>query len=310
MTTSLHITNGDSLTDRLQHLELKGDIVTWREMLCEGKTTIDIGSESFWRQRYEFFHSRYKVTKQKFIDLTLKEYRNLCNHKKQQEIVLWFEDDLFCQINMLGVLSWLLKHRKDADIYLVKLTKKDQKGQMIPLSQLNKRDLLKANKDKYLLCTDDIEYADFIWQLYCENNPIRLYNHASREREAFPYLKSAIHAHCKRFPSVRNGLNFLENKMLWLADDQSRENKEALIGAILQDQENYGYGDLQYHRMSKRLRPLFRSFNPVELSRSGKAVLEAEENFYPAIRNDDDYLGGAPKYSFLFFEESGQLLKL
>lgn len=310
MTTPLHITNGDSLTEALQQLELKGDIITWREMLCEGKTTIDVGSESFWRQRFEFFHSRYKVSKKKFIDLTLKEYRNLCNHKQQQEIVLWFEDDLFCQINMLGVLSWLLKHRKDAEIFLVRLTKKDKNDLMIPLSQLNQSELKKCYTDKVLLSKDDLQYADFIWHLYCENNPIRLYNAASREREAFPYLKAAIHAHCKRFPSVKNGLNFLENRMLQIALEEKPASRNQLIGSILMQQENFGYGDLQYERMSKRLKPLFKSLNPVLLSSSGSAVLEGATNFYPVIRNDDDYLGGVPKYSYLYYDDSQQLLKL
>ncbi|WP_224490442.1 DUF1835 domain-containing protein [Robertkochia flava] len=310
MTTPLHITNGDSLTNALQKLDLKGDIVTWREMLCEGKTTIDVGSESFWRQRYEFLHSRYQVSKKKFIDLTLKEYRNLCNHKKQQEIVLWFEDDLFCQVNMLGVLSWLLKHRRDADIFLVKLSKKNKKGQFIPLSELSNSELKKCYTKKELLSRDDIEYADFMWQLYCEKNPLRLLNATHQEREAFPFLNPAIHAHCKRFPTVKNGLNFLENRMIQLAAEDTYASREQLIGSILIDQENYGYGDLQYDRMAKRLRPLFKSMTPVKISAQGHLVLEGESNFYPILRNDSDYLGGAPKYSFLYYEEARQLLKL
>ena len=76
------------------------------------------------------------------------------------------------------------------------------------------------------------------------------------------------------------------------------------------NQENYGYGDQQYYRMSKRLRPLFKSLNPVVLNNKGMAVLEGDTNFYPVLRNDTDYLGGAPKYSFLYYEENDQLLKL
>ena len=45
----LHISNGDSFTARLKQLPLKGDIITWREMLCEGKTISTVGSETFWK---------------------------------------------------------------------------------------------------------------------------------------------------------------------------------------------------------------------------------------------------------------------
>lgn len=45
--STLHITNGDKTTDYLKSLGYTGEFITWREMLCEGKTSIDIGSETF-----------------------------------------------------------------------------------------------------------------------------------------------------------------------------------------------------------------------------------------------------------------------
>ena len=124
MKSLLHITNGDSFTERLKTLSVKGDIITWREMLCEGKTTIDVGSERFWKNRFLYLKSSYKVTKQKFINYTLKEYRNLCNKKQLDEIVLWFENDLFCQINMIAVISWLKRYRKGYTISIIQPKKK------------------------------------------------------------------------------------------------------------------------------------------------------------------------------------------
>ena len=55
MSSQLHITNGDSFTQRLKTLKLKGDIITWREMLCEGKTETNVGSESFGKLVLIFF---------------------------------------------------------------------------------------------------------------------------------------------------------------------------------------------------------------------------------------------------------------
>ena len=60
MSSLLHITNGDSFTEKLKSLKLKGDIITWREMLCEGKTLTTVGSESFWKTRFEFLNKNYK----------------------------------------------------------------------------------------------------------------------------------------------------------------------------------------------------------------------------------------------------------
>ena len=68
MKSLLHITNGDSFTSRLESLQLKGDIITWREMLCEGKTLCTVGSESFWKTRFEFLNKNYKITKGHYDD--------------------------------------------------------------------------------------------------------------------------------------------------------------------------------------------------------------------------------------------------
>ena len=51
------------LQSYLKSLGYTGEFITWREMLCEGKTSIDVGSETFWKTRFEFLKSSYKVTK-------------------------------------------------------------------------------------------------------------------------------------------------------------------------------------------------------------------------------------------------------
>ncbi|NER13426.1 DUF1835 domain-containing protein [Leptobacterium flavescens] len=310
MSKILHITNGDSFTSILQKLRLEGEIITWREMLCEGKTVTDVGSETFWKVRYDYLSKAYKVTKRKFVDFTLKEYRDLCNHKKQQEIILWFEYDLFCQINMIAVLSWLKKHRKDVKVSLVSSGKEDDTDKLYGLSELSEEKLLELYKNRLVLSQDDIEYADYIWQLYCSDNPLRLETFTKFNASQLKYLPNAIEAHIQRFPTVKNGLNYLENKALDVAAAHKFESKEKLVGHMLRDQGYYGLGDLQFFKMLYDMKPLFRTFNPVNLSKLGKRVLDKSENFYSQIKDDTMYLGGTQKYGFLYHEESARLLKL
>jgi len=310
MSKILHITNGDSFTNVLKSLGIKDEIVTWREMLCEGKTTTDVGSESFWKTRFEFLHQSYKVSKDTFINFTLKEYRNLCNQKSQEEIVLWFEYDLFCQINMVAVLSWLKKYRSNAHISLVCSGNEDGSDKMFTLPELNKDQLMSLYENRQSLTKDDIEYADYIWQLYCCDNPIRLETAILQDNSQFKYLPDAIKTHLLRFPTVKNGLNDLENKLLQITSENSFNSKEELVNHMLKNQGYYGYGDLQFLKMIKRLKPLIKTFNPVILTKLGNAVLEKTENFYPMVRNDDSYLGGTPKYAFLYNEDNKKLLKL
>lgn len=310
MSSQLHITNGDNFTQKLKTLKLKGDIITWREMLCEGKTETNVGSESFWKTRFDFLHKNYKVSKSWFVEKTLKEYRSLCNHKQQDQIILWFEYDLFCQINMLAVLSWLKKHRRYAEIYLVCSGDEDETNRLYGLSDLNDEQILHSYKNKVKLSQNDIEYADYVWQLYCSDNPIRLENLIDFDNYQFEYLADAIKVHLKRFPTIKNGLNELENRVLEYSLQQKPKSKKQLLNQLLKNQGFYGFGDTQYERVISNLRPLFSSFNPVRLTTKGKEILDGQTNYYSQIRDSEDYLGGALKYNFLYNTESDRILKL
>jgi len=307
----LHITNGDNTTNYLKKLNFSGSFITWRETLCEGKTTSDIGSESFWKNRFDFFKNSYNISKKQFIDYTLKEYRNLCKEKEQDEIVLWFEHDLFCQINMLAVISWLKRYRKGYQISLVCAGKSKGIQRMLGLSQLNAAQIKQLYKNRIELNQDDIAHADYIWQLYCSDSPLRLETvNKFNPLSPFKYLASAIEAHLQRFPSIENGLNKIENKILKIAKEQEITSKNKLISELMKGEEVYGFGDLQYEHQINSLHRLFTSFNPVKLSKKGKQVLENQINFYGQIRNDISYLGGSKKYSFLYQNETKKILQI
>ena len=304
----LHITNGDSTTSLLQSLNIPGKIFTWREMLCEGKTITDVGSEDFWKSRFDFFSSTYQVTKQRFIDLTVKEFRSLCQQKTQDEIVLWFEYDLFCQINMLAVLSWIKKHRKEAKISLICSGKESNSKKLKGLCELNKEQLEQLYLNRQVLSKDDIEYADYIWQLYCSESPLKLQNISPSP--TFQYLEKALDAHLKRFPTIKNGLNEIENTILDTVFIKKPKDENKLIGFLLKHQNFYGFGDIQYKLKIHELKNLFKNISPFQLNDLGLDVYQKQQNYYPSIRNDHSYLGGSLKYNYLYNEIDGKILKL
>ena len=306
----LHITNGDSTTEYLKSLKFQGDFITWREMLCEGRTSLDVGSESFWKTRFNFLKSNYKVTKKNFINLTLKEYRNLCQTKGQKEIILWFEYDLFCQINLIALVSWIKRFRKDEKVTLICSGDIEGKDRKLGLCELNKEQIHQHFENRVELSVDDIEYADYVWQLYCSDSPLRLntvkqFNPAHK----FLYLDDALDLHLKRFPSVENGLNLVENYILKVAEESKAKSKHELVKNLLGIQNVFGFSDLQYFQKIDRMKGLFTSLNPVKLSRKGKKVITNELNFYQNLRNNEAYFGGAKKYSYLYYNATDKMLK-
>lgn len=310
MQQALHITNGDAFTSYFKKLGIKGTIITWREMLCEGKTLHSVGSEDFWKERFNFLNKNYKVSKQSFINLTLKEYRKLCMQKRQEEIILWFDADLFCQINMLGLLSWLKTHRKYAQISVISNALSFEDHTSKSSFKEVPETLQKHYNNRVFLTQDDLEFADYAWQLYCSDNPLRMVQLSGFEKFNFSYLKKAFEMHLHRFPSLKNGLNLQEQTLLEFVSKNNYSTQYELVKDLLKHQGHLGFGDSQYLRILGRLKPLFNSLDPLKLKRTAQKVIKGETNYYGKIKEEGLYLGGALKYAYLYRQDQNSLLKL
>jgi hypothetical protein len=304
MENLLHITNGDSFTKKLQSIGVNGKYITWREMLSEGKTLHTVGSESFWRTRFEYLSKTYRVSKEHFINKTLKEYRNLCNHKKEDQIVLWFNASMGCQINMIAVISWLKTYRRYAEIFVVNAPSIDQN-----LNDIEDAELKQLFESKVPLSQDDIEFADYTWQLYCSDNPIRLENLSQYESFQLRHLSNTVEQHIKRFPYLSSGLNQVESDLLQSIANGKFKSREGLIRKF-KKQRTYGLRSQQYERVLDSLSPLIKTFSPMSLHQKAMNILEGKVNFYSEIKDPDTYLGGALKYNFLYDAQSQKILKL
>ena len=131
----LHITNGNTLTDYLRELDFTEDILTWQEMLCEGPTIPAIDSEAFFELRAEFLKNYYDIEVDT-IELQ-KELSKLDTVENYTEINLWFEYDLFCHINLIGVINLLHQKEINKPLYLICSGRVEGEKSLKGLAELN-----------------------------------------------------------------------------------------------------------------------------------------------------------------------------
>lgn len=102
--TILNILNGQLMHDyfKQNHMDQKGVYVPFNEAMCVGEAQADIFSSKFVKCRCEAHH----VTKEQYGQITLNPLQPLFeNHFSH--IFLWFDNDMFCQINLLTILAYL-----------------------------------------------------------------------------------------------------------------------------------------------------------------------------------------------------------
>lgn len=309
MSQQLHITNGDDFSRKIAELGIPGDIIVWREMLCEGPTFANLDTPEFFELRKNFLKKTYNISSEDYESQFIEELNKLSIANGYDEIVLWFEFDLFSHINMLAVIYHLLENKKDIPVNLVCSKRLVNENEFSPLSQLPLKHLKNHYEARIPLDQDDLETAALIWQLYNGDNPQKLIT-LIKKKTNFEYLSSCIRAHIERFPNAVTGLNTLERNVLKLIETNDIKSRNHLIGYALEYQGYFGFGDLQVERMIERLRIFYEiDENGVKLNEAGKQALRAEKNFYQILK-DDEYLGGVKKYDFLYDAETHKILKL
>jgi len=255
MNNTLHILNGDSTATIFSKSSLQGDEIIWREMLCEGSLHKDVGSDEFWIKRYAFFEEELGISKIEYFDKTIKELIQLEDTSKYNEIVLWFEYDLFCQVNLMALCVYLLKYyKKNINYYLVCTGHEKGEQYLQTLSDYtpNEYQTLFINKTK--LTRNNLLFAEQCWELYVENNLEKLKAFDFNKQDKFKYFQNAINQHLQLFPG-KNGLNQIENKILELINS-GVSDKTLIIKDLLRWQRKetiYGFGDLQYKLYLKKL---------------------------------------------------------
>ena len=303
----LHITNGGALTSYLNELEVVGEKLTWQEILCEGPTQEIIHSDEFIKLRSDFLNRYYNVE----LDLNKVEFalEQLSNLDRYSEIILWFEYDLFCHINMIAVINLLQQKKIDLPLYLVCSGRIAGVNALKGLAELNAAQLFKHYKDKIRLNQDDIDLASTLWGIYCgkDHNLLKPFIVKS---SSFKYLSNCLKAHLERFPDSKSGLNVLETNMLSIIKENNIKSRNHLLGYALNYQGYYGFGDMQLNRIIEKLSFFFtEEENQISLNRKGFEALLKQRNFSKEINDNMDY-GGISVKDFDFDKAQNKLVKV
>lgn len=110
----LHILNGGCMMDEFQKNKWcneKFTYVPFNEAMCWGEADEEIFSQAFIEKRIQSLN----VTIEQYRNIVLKPLEPLFNNEFDT-IVLWFGDDMFCQINMLTILAYLEQRNFDGDV--------------------------------------------------------------------------------------------------------------------------------------------------------------------------------------------------
>ena len=278
---TVHILNGDSTASILKESGISGDMIVWREMLCEGPLSKTIGSDRFWTLRYAFFEAELAVKKLEYYDKIIKELVPIEDLSGYDEVVLWFEHDLFCQVNLMALCTYLLAYyRKDLSYYLVCVGTEKNKENLQTLADYSSKEYQKLYEEKTKLSRHDLLFAQDCWEKYVANDLQELKAFNFDKKNKFKYFQLAIDQHLKRC-KVGSKLSQIDYKLLKTIANNSHTQRDIIRDVLIWQKKEtvYGFGDLQYSMYLEKLHPFYDLNNEQYfLNDSGKTLLKQHEN--------------------------------
>jgi hypothetical protein len=243
----LHILNGDSTAYSFEDTGLDGDIIIWREVFSEGPLEENITSGSFWRNRAGWIEKAFNETSDNYQQKVLDQLVKL--NEPYDEINLWFEFDLHCQANLLGIMSYLKQQTNLSApaIYLICPADFPGKENFKGMGELNGEELeyLYDNIRVQLNGIDFILAAE-AWDVYVSHNAGKLNEYLQKTDYwgSLHLLKPALTAQLKRLQINENGLNYIEQILLDIYNSGIKTRDE-IYRAFWDTEKIYGMGDLE-----------------------------------------------------------------
>ncbi|MCJ8165213.1 DUF1835 domain-containing protein [Pontibacter sp. E15-1] len=244
-----HILNGDCLATQFRDLTLQDEVIVCRECLVEGKTKAE-NLTDFWNTRAAFIAATYNVQPSTYFSNTVKEFEKLYQLTSASEVCLWFENDLFCQVNMWFVLS-LLATLPVRNVYRVFPVAQPGADRWRGFSDYSPNLLLQAYQARVQLSPEDMALGQNLWTAYQQHDLEQLKALSHTPSDCFQYLEEVCQAHSDRFPEDSN------------LDRPERVIKEILnttatdfptVFAEFSAREGiYGFSDLQVKTIYNRL---------------------------------------------------------
>jgi hypothetical protein len=293
----LHIANGDSVTGTFRQVRFPGTYLAWKDSLHDGPVpqteTLSDLSDVRAQALAGFGWGAYEPLRADFAsrDRTLQDFR------KHQDVVLWFEHDLYDQLQLLQLLDWF--EQQDLEGINLDLVQIDSYPGVRPfygLGQLSGPQLARLFPMRKRVTQTQRSIAIETWRAFRATDPTDLAAISQQIIPEMPFLVAALVRFLEEYPGTTDGLSRTERQVLQAAGAGKRKKAEIYMES--RKQEDVPWGDVSVYL---RLNWLAAGPNPAliesprnefTITDAGRQLLEGKADWIKLQGNVDRWLGG------------------
>jgi len=305
----LHVTNGDVAAEGIVQARFDGEVLPWRDVLHEGPVPAVATAEELREVRARFLaRCGWTEVRTALEDLTARDRRLERALVRGEELVLWFEPDLYDQLQLLQVLDRVARSSGRSRISGV------FPGESIgPMSSSQLVACFARARD---LGAAEVEVGRRAWEAFRDPDPRKIERLLAEDLAPLPDLADALLRHLEQFPSVAEGLSRSERQILGALLSGPKRFEELFREAQAAEHHHF-VGDAVFEHylaeLSAAAAPLVRRSTEGEwsITQLGEAIFRGRSERVATL-GLDRWLGGvwlhSPRRVWRWDRESGALV--
>jgi len=200
MENILNITNRNSAVVIMKKAKIEGVFLPWEDVLHDGPVPENLSLEDLSEVRIQFIIRRNWGKLENIRKLFVERDNELKSFDKYEKVILWFEHDLYDQLQILQILDWFHSNPKSGvklsiictEKYLGMLSSIEMKALMKHEELVTERHLLLCNK---------------AWSAFRSSSPEKWQQLLNIDTSVLPFLEGAIVRMLEEYPNCSNGLS-------------------------------------------------------------------------------------------------------
>ena len=214
MAEALHVANGHSTTRLIEAAGLPGRTSIWADPLHDGPVS-DVSDEQLVRIRAEFIAEGLDVPADQ-VEADLKQWRATVDQDhRYDELVLWFEHDLFDQLNLIQLLTRIGRDRPiRKPVSLVSIDRYPGRSNFKGLGELSPPDIASLFNTRRRVTPQQFALAAVAWDAFRSGSRARIASLLEADTFALPFLAAALRRYLAEAATEPGGLTRSERRLI------------------------------------------------------------------------------------------------
>ena len=211
----LHVTNGDATAEPLRAAGLPGTVIAWADVLHEGPVLVRLSPTAFREMRARFLVDQSTASFGEFLVRFAARDHALDRAGDHDEVVLWFEHDLYDQLQIVQILDRIAGlPTPPARLTMICVDAVPGVEPFHGLGQLTAGQLAALFPSRRPVTPAQTALAIDAWAAVRATDPTRLAALAAGSSSPLPFLPAALIRFLEQLPATRDGLSRSERQVL------------------------------------------------------------------------------------------------